>query len=104
MTPKTKPCARLFRTDYPGTGRVRSEGLLERGKQDGTWTYYYPDGSLERRARFAAGVLHGHEQRFYRSGALRAEAWWDEGRRVGTWRWYAEDGAVREEVAYSRAA
>lgn len=49
-------------------------GWIEDGKRTGEWTFYFAEGGIAGRARFANGVREGLAEWFHRSGDLREQS------------------------------
>ena len=82
---------------YPeGALRTRSE-ILE-GKLDGVCEGWTPEGALEVRESFRAGVSHGLRTRWYAHGVRRSEATVVDGRMDGVFVSYHPDGSLAESV------
>ncbi|HYE07208.1 MAG TPA: redoxin domain-containing protein [Planctomycetota bacterium] len=69
-------CAHVHREVYDD-GRPKQEGVVDGGKQTGTWQYWYA------------------------SGAKQAEGAWRSDRQHGAWGWWYEDGKPKQQGSYA---
>jgi antitoxin component YwqK of YwqJK toxin-antitoxin module len=83
---------------YP-TGEKFVEGQYKDGHQVGTWTYYHPDGNVQRAVTFKNGQPDGSWEVRNAEGAVIAKRGFKNGKRDGTWVVYDETGKqqLREE-------
>jgi MYXO-CTERM domain-containing protein len=79
----------------------KREGHYKRGKLDGKWVSYFPDGKLERENTYVDGVLEGRSIEYHTTGGKKEEGSVERGTRVGTWTLFHENGKPRKQTAYS---
>ncbi|HHE64506.1 MAG TPA: hypothetical protein ENL09_00610, partial [Bacteroidetes bacterium] len=53
----------------------RSEGVYERGLENGEWNFWYASGQLKETAQYAMGYLNGKVTRYYQNGQISEEGW-----------------------------
>ena len=98
----TDGSARFVQKD--GKGRVRVEGRVVEGVQQGTWTYYFHDGEIEAEGKFVDGEASGRwvlRERGYGSRGWFevAEGEFDAGETSGDWTFYTQQpGESRAEA------
>lgn len=86
---------------YDAKGVLQSEGNHDRkGRMDGTWTRFWPNGKVRTRWTMDGGRQHGPVETFYESGAKKSEGQRADGQPDGEWSWFAEDGARTERCRY----
>jgi antitoxin component YwqK of YwqJK toxin-antitoxin module len=86
---------------YDAHGVLQSEGNHDRkGRMDGTWTRYWPNGKVRTRWTMDGGRQQGPVETFYESGAKKSQGQRTDGQPVGEWTWFAEDGAVTQTCVY----
>ena len=94
-------CQRRVERTWP-TGRQRSAGhvSLLTGREEGLWTYWFPDGHLREQGRYEDGVRVGRWKQWHANGAPRSEGErrFDRARRAsprtGFWRFWYENGKL----------
>ena len=87
-----------IRTDKDGT-KIYEGDFLD-GKETGTFTYYYADGTVRMRNTYTEpGVKCDHEA-YDEQGHLLARGHYDRRNRDGQWLFYAEDGRLVKEASY----
>ncbi|MDO8803782.1 MAG: hypothetical protein Q7R35_05075 [Elusimicrobiota bacterium] len=79
-----------------GGALVLTEGAIS----NGTYTEYYPDGSLKTVKTMMSGKANGTLKAFYPAGALQVEAYYLAGGREGPFKYYTGDGKLLMEAAY----
>lgn len=78
--------------------RFRPDGTLEvkaryrAGLLDGRWESYHPSGELEARAEYLRGERHGDYDEYDADGELTLEGQYERGRREGLWELHDPDG------------
>lgn len=80
-----------------GGGPALTEGAMP----NGTYTEFYPDGSLKTVKTMMAGKANGTMKAYYPSGKLQAEAYYLAGAKEGTLKYYTESGALLMQAEYS---
>lgn len=73
---------------------------LEGAVKDGTYTEYYPDGSLKTVKSMLSGKSSGTLKAFYQSGAVQVEAYYMGGVKDGPFKYFTEDGKLLVEAGY----
>ena len=87
-----------IRTDKDGTKIY--EGDFVDGREVGTFTYYYADGTVRMRNTYTEpGVRCDHEA-YDEQGHLLVRGHYDRRNRDGQWLFYAEDGRLVKEAGY----
>jgi uncharacterized protein len=81
---------------YPG-GQPASEGQLKKGKNDGRWKYYYPEGSIRSEFLYVNGLAEGATVEFFRSGAKKFDSYYKGGELHGYFIEYYEHGQIKQE-------
>lgn len=81
-------------------GKSRSVGNMRDGKRHGTWTAYFPDGTLQSRNSYLDGVLHGAMVVFHPNGQLYFSGEYRHGKQVGEWKFLDMIGEVVKTVDY----
>jgi hypothetical protein len=97
-------------TAYYQDGALRSEGRLafrverplssSEGREDGTWTYWYPNGERRESGAYVDGRRAGEWTQWYPNGQRRSrgERAWDAASsaspRTGLWTYWHENGEV----------
>lgn len=64
---------------YYDDGTPKVKGKLKTGKTDSIWTFYYPNGQIERLVSWKEGFQHGLSKRYFETGQIEAEAEYFEG-------------------------
>lgn len=74
-------------------GIVASEGIIEpSGLRKGTWTEYFPDGSIKARGNYVDDFKSGSWEFFHQNGKLEQKGNYDaKGKPTGEWRWFDEN-------------
>ena len=75
--------------------------LTEGAIKNGTYTEYYPDGSLKTVKSVLNGRTSGTLRAYYPGGKLQIEAYYLGGAKDGAFKYYAEDGSPLMEAQYS---
>jgi antitoxin component YwqK of YwqJK toxin-antitoxin module len=76
-------------------GRLLYQGHHDaRGRMDGTWTRWWPDGPRRLRWEMRAGHQHGRVEAWFASGSLRMRGERRDGLPHGEWIHWREDGSV----------
>jgi hypothetical protein len=86
---------------YDANGMLRTEGNHDRkGRMDGTWTRFWPNGSVRTRWTMAGGRQHGPVATFWESGTKKSEGQRADGQPDGTWRWFDASGVATGSCRY----
>jgi antitoxin component YwqK of YwqJK toxin-antitoxin module len=73
-------------------GNLIELGLHDRGKREGQWTRFHPDGSKAQVSHWHLGNMHGATSSWYPGGARQDEGSYLDGRPDGTFTSWAPDG------------
>ena len=87
-----------IKTDKDGS-RI-FEGNFENGKEVGTFTYYYPDGTVKMRNTFTEPGRYCKHEAYDKKGKLMATGFYNQKNRDGEWRFYNEKGKVVKIASY----
>jgi hypothetical protein len=82
-------------TTYFVNGQRSHETQYRNGRQFGTSTSFYSNGSRAAVQHYGAEGADGDGTGYFPSGALNYKTRYRKGEPVGTWVWYNEDGSVR---------
>lgn len=87
--------------EYYDGGKLRATGAYNKGKQVGEWIYYYPDGKVEQRGKYAKnGKYEGIWKWFYTDGSVKREESYLNGLLDGSFAEYDQDGSVIKQGEY----
>jgi len=81
-----------FYREYYRNGQMFAEGQYRRGRQQGEWTYYHENGTVNRKVTFDGGLPNGQVDVYRADGTLMAKRDFDKGRRTGEWIDYDDTG------------
>jgi len=81
-------------------GDHTEKGNYRDGERTGEWIYEYPDGEMNFRGEYVAGLAVGKHQWFHPNGQLKKEGKFRSGIRTGTWKTYDENGLQELVVKY----
>ena len=84
--------------DASGVLRLRGSSLAD--QPVGTWSWYYPDGSMQGETEFLAGRNHGRFRTWWPNGRQHLRGWMFMGEPSGDWRETSEDGRRETRAAY----
>lgn len=88
-------------SDFYEDGNLRIEGFeSENGRRDGTWRYYYPDGTLWSLGDFSNGLRHGRAVVYYENGQIRYSGQYQNDKEMGEWVFYDTTGKKIEVKQY----
>jgi len=76
------------------------EGDFVDGKETGTFTYYYADGTVRMRNVYTQPGIRCSHEAFDEQGRLLARGFYDRRNRDGRWQFFAEDGRLVKEADY----
>lgn len=106
------------------SGQLNSEGAYKKGKADGTWRYYNPEGTKLSEYTYVDGLAQGVATEYFRSGAIKyifpykdnrfdgyfsefypdgkvkQEGWYKDGLRQQQWLTYYSDGTLESDYYY----
>lgn len=86
------------RLDKDGT-KIYEGDFLD-GRETGTFTYYYPDGTVRMRNTYTEPGVRCRHEAYDEKGRLLARGEYDRRNRDGRWQFYAEDGRLVKEADY----
>ncbi len=100
--PETKPVtntapvnSNLYREYYPGTQKVKIEGLNDNeGRRHGKWTYYLEDGRESNYTFYSHGLKNGVSYTAYPNGATQYYGEYENDTMVGVWKLYNKEGKL----------
>ena len=81
-------------------GQIEKQGALDSGKQVGRWSFFYDNGKPMLEGDYAAGAEQGSWLGYYRSGDKRVEGAYTGGKPSGTWTSWYETGNPMSEGRY----
>jgi len=73
-------------------GQIEKQGALDAGKQVGRWSFFYDNGKSMLEGDYAAGAEQGNWLGYYRTGEKRVEGAYSGGKPSGTWTSWYETG------------
>ncbi|MBQ0016387.1 MAG: hypothetical protein KBT04_05335 [Bacteroidales bacterium] len=76
------------------------EGDFKDGVEVGTFTHYYPDGTVRIKNVFEPGTRRCYHEAYDEKGHLLATGYYDQMNRDGAWKYFAEDGRVVNTTTY----
>lgn len=102
-----------FYKQYSEKGLILTDGQYASGKQDGLWTYNYPNGNNKAQGNFKDGAgsdisdvgipRNGREGKWtiqYENGKVMQEGNYLKGKRIGIMKAYYENGIMKEEESF----
>lgn len=73
-------------------------GGFSKGKPDGEWVNWYPNGKKSAVMPYKNGLSEGTGYRYYRNGGKESEIQFKQNKANGVWKqWYA-DGSIKTEM------
>ncbi|WP_333821123.1 tetratricopeptide repeat protein [Ohtaekwangia sp.] len=109
---------------FYATGQLNGEGSYKKGKIEGLWKYYQPEGTKLSEYTYVNGLaqgeatqyyrhgqkkyifqykdnqLHGYYQEFHPNGKVKEEGWMQDGQRQQQWISYFPDGTIESDAFY----
>jgi antitoxin component YwqK of YwqJK toxin-antitoxin module len=85
-------------------GGVRHTCYYTRGLRDSTWTWYHPNGRLQKQLTYTSGISNDQLplREYHANGRLAAIGNWIEGEKKDLWTYYYDNGARESEGFYTR--
>jgi antitoxin component YwqK of YwqJK toxin-antitoxin module len=83
-----------FTVYYPD-GTLAQSGYVINNKNVGEWKYFYKNGKLECKGMFINDAPQGEWVFYYPDGTLKSTGVFKEGQRHGLWFEYADDGELK---------
>jgi antitoxin component YwqK of YwqJK toxin-antitoxin module len=89
-----------FYREYYKNGQLFAEGQYRRGRQQGNWTYYHDNGTVNHKVTFEDGLPNSQVEVYRADGTLMAKRNYSKGLRTGDWITYDDTGKqpLREEL------
>ncbi len=88
---------------YSEKGILLSKGILnKKGKKEGYWKMYYPDGSLRAQGKFVNGRKSGRWNYFFSNKNKEQIGIYRRGKPEKTWIWYYENGNIRRKGNFKK--
>ncbi|MEN8155786.1 MAG: hypothetical protein ABFS10_02455 [Bacteroidota bacterium] len=81
-------------------GDHEERGSYVIGLREGTWKYFYEDGTLKYEGGYSQGNPDKRHKYYYPSGVLKAEQYYVMGNREKTWKKFDEEGNVVITITY----
>ena len=66
-------------------GRKWGEGEVKKGRREGPWVFFYPNGYPRKKTTYVDSVINGTTSYYYNLGWLRARGMQVRTKRVGKW-------------------
>jgi antitoxin component YwqK of YwqJK toxin-antitoxin module len=79
---------------YFANGNVELKGNMVKNKNEGEWSYYYSDNTLESRGDFKNDLADGKWEWYFHNGNLKEEGNYAEGEREGERQSFNDDGSL----------
>ena len=82
--------------------KIKAEGRIRDGEQDGMWRFYYESGNIQGTFVFNEGELTGKNIIFYdvKNGGSKAQAKYDDGEMDGYYKEYYRNGERKTQIEY----
>lgn len=91
-----------YDTLYFEDGSKKLGGMLVKGKREGIWTSWYPDGTMWSEGEFKNGKPSGKTVTYYETGNKRYEGFYMEGKKAGKWFFWDENGKLVNEQDFTK--
>ncbi len=89
--------------EYDETGFRIAEGLLdESGKKTGSWTEFYPDGTIKAKGSYKEGKKSGEWIFYFMDEKIEQRGFYSNDRLHGKWTWYYDTGEIWRSEEYFR--
>jgi uncharacterized protein len=86
---------------YNDAGSKLGEGIItNEGKKEGSWKYFYEDGSLRAGGNYINNLQNGSWNYYFTNGKTEQEGDYKNGKTNGLWRWYFSNGGLKREEEY----
>src|SRR5687767_6406534 len=92
----------LARNEEWKPGIPKRSGRMTGQKQQGTWTYWHPDGAQHAEGGFRDDKQDGAWTWWYPDGKIQQHGVYTRGLRVGPWRFHHPDGSLKAEGFYGQ--
>ncbi len=84
---------------YWESGRLKAEGRMIDGKEEGPWKEYYESGEKRAELNFKDGLREGHVTVFWPNGRKKGEGDYRTDQYLGVWTSWYENGQKKEECS-----
>ena len=85
---------------YHENGKLKSEGILKDGKQEGLWIRYFYNGNLSIKGNFKDNKQQGNWMSYYDNGQLYLDRIYKNGKLEGIWKSYYQNGQLNYQWNY----
>ncbi len=86
---------------YNEKGIMIGEGIITKeGRKEGAWTYFFEDGSVRAKGRYAANLETGKWSYYASTGKVEQTGDYKNGKFDGLWTWFYENGNVKREEEF----
>jgi len=86
---------------YYENGQIELEGRYDKkGKRQGRWKYWYPNGKLWSMCDYTSGLKDGESKVYFENGEVRYYGKYNNDEKIGTWRFYDESGQLTNEITH----
>jgi antitoxin component YwqK of YwqJK toxin-antitoxin module len=86
---------------FDNEGLKLGEGIItNEGKKEGEWKYFYRNGALRAKGRYANNLETGKWDFLFENGKTEQSGVFKQGKTDGLWQWYYTDGSVKREEEY----
>ena len=89
----------VWKTYHPN-GNLASVGSRENYNLQGNWKFYNEEGWLEHQVDYDGGKLNGLEVLYSAPNQKQEERTWEQGVAVGEWKWYHSNGLIERNVPF----
>lgn len=96
-----RPFTGVCRIYYPGTATVKEEFHYKKGRMEGRFISYFPDGTVRREGSYSRGMLSGVLREFDNNGNLLLQANFVNDTLEGQFVRKYPDGNIKESGLYS---
>jgi len=87
-------------SDEPLCGIIRNHGRVYKGKREGKWTKYFPNGQLKAKTFFEKNNKSGAYEEFNKFGNSLVTGFFNNNVKEGQWHFYHEDGSKCTNINY----
>lgn len=90
-------------TNFHENGRVECIGLIINEKKEKCWSYYFPNGNIQKQICYKEGKPFDKAEFYYENGGIKTEGEYDEfGLKTGEWMQYHNKGRLKSKGNYSQ--
>ena len=83
-------------------GSLERQGSFVSGMKSGVWTGWYPNGAVMRRGSFVGDQPDGLWEEFHPTGVISARTSWANGQIIGKQQRFYPDGGIRTETPFAK--